>query len=122
MWSTPIQVSKTGPNRIWKSGLKIWEKEIFFSTILVPTETVVELVKGKRKTSQRKIFPGYILGENGNERRDVHIVKDTPKITVLRATGLSLSPSQREKLKKFLSQMKDGVFQSKAQSFFQRWG
>ena len=32
----------------------------FFSTILVPTETVVELVKGKRKTSQRKIFPGYI--------------------------------------------------------------
>ena len=32
-----------------------------FSTILVPTETVVELVKGKRKTSQRKIFPGYIL-------------------------------------------------------------
>ncbi len=33
----------------------------FFSTILVPTETVVELVKGKRKTSQRKIFPGYIL-------------------------------------------------------------
>ena len=29
----------------------------FFSTILVPMETVVELVKGKRKTSQRKIFP-----------------------------------------------------------------
>jgi len=35
-------------------------KSEYFSDILVPTETVVELVKGKRKTSQRKIFPGYI--------------------------------------------------------------
>ena len=33
----------------------------YFASILVPTETVVELVKGKKKTSQRKIFPGYIL-------------------------------------------------------------
>ena len=36
-------------------------KRDFFSEILVPTEMVVELVKGKRKTSQRKIFPGYLL-------------------------------------------------------------
>jgi len=33
----------------------------YFSKILVPMETVIELVKGKKKTSSRKIFPGYIL-------------------------------------------------------------
>ena len=33
----------------------------FFGDILVPTEQVVEMVKGERKTSERKFFPGYIL-------------------------------------------------------------
>jgi transcription termination/antitermination protein NusG len=32
-----------------------------FGDILVPTEQVVEMVKGSRKTSSRKFFPGYIL-------------------------------------------------------------
>ena len=32
-----------------------------FGEIIVPTEEVVELVKGKRKTSSRKFYPGYIL-------------------------------------------------------------
>jgi transcription antitermination factor NusG len=36
-------------------------KEEFFGDILVPAEKVVELVKGKRRTSSRKFFPGYIL-------------------------------------------------------------
>ncbi|NQT70531.1 MAG: transcription termination/antitermination protein NusG, partial [Desulfobacteraceae bacterium] len=31
-----------------------------FGEVLVPTEEIVELVKGKRKTSARKFYPGYI--------------------------------------------------------------
>ena len=38
--------------------VKNFGKADLFDEILVPTETVVELVKGKRRTSQRKIFPG----------------------------------------------------------------
>ena len=59
----------------------------FFSHILVPTETVVELVKGKRKTSQRKIFPGYILVKMELNEETWHIVKDTPKITGFAGDG-----------------------------------
>lgn len=57
-------------------------KGVFFSNILVPTETVVELVKGKRKTSQRKIFPGYILVKMELNEETWHIVKDTRKSVV----------------------------------------
>ena len=32
-----------------------------FGEVVVPTEEIVELVKGKRKTSSRKFYPGYIL-------------------------------------------------------------
>ncbi len=36
-------------------------QEAFFGEILVPTEQVVEMVKGSRKTSSRRFFPGYML-------------------------------------------------------------
>ena len=36
-------------------------QSVKFGEVIVPTEEVVELVKGKRKTSSRKFYPGYIL-------------------------------------------------------------
>jgi transcription termination/antitermination protein NusG len=41
--------------------IKALGKQDYFGEILVPVEKVVELVKGKKKTSSRKFFPGYIL-------------------------------------------------------------
>jgi len=52
-----------------------------FGKILIPTEQVVELVKGKRKTSSRKFYPGYILVQMELTDETWHIVKETPKVT-----------------------------------------
>ncbi len=41
--------------------IKTDKLEEFFGDILIPTEQVVEMVKGVRKTSSRKFFPGYVL-------------------------------------------------------------
>jgi transcriptional antiterminator NusG len=41
--------------------IKTDKLESFFGDILIPTEQVVEMVKGVRKTSSRKFFPGYVL-------------------------------------------------------------
>lgn len=52
-----------------------------FGEIVVPTEQVVELVKGKRKTSQRKFYPGYILVSMELDEDTWHLVKNTAKVT-----------------------------------------
>jgi transcriptional antiterminator NusG len=51
------------------------------SEMLIPSEDIVELKKGKRKVSERKIFPGYILVKMELNDDTWHIVRDTPKIT-----------------------------------------
>src|SRR3954469_7332982 len=53
----------------------------FFGEILIPTEQVVEMVKGEKKTSKRKILPGYMLVQMEMNDRTWHLVKNTPKVT-----------------------------------------
>jgi transcriptional antiterminator NusG len=55
--------------------------EEYFDDILIPEEDIVELVKGTKKTSKRKFFPGYILVRMEMNDDTWHIVKDTPKVT-----------------------------------------
>ncbi len=52
-----------------------------FGEILIPTEQVVEMVKGEKRTTKRKFFPGYILVQMVMIDRSWHLVKSTPKIT-----------------------------------------
>jgi transcription termination/antitermination protein NusG len=90
----------------------------FFSEILVPTETVVELVKGKRKTSQRKIFPGYLLVKMELNEETWHIVKETPKITGFAGDGTKPVPISEGEVEDILSQMKEGVSKVKSKVSF----
>ena len=50
-------------------------------TMEVPTEEVVEVVRGKKRTSERKFFPGYILMKAELTDAIYHLVKDIPKVT-----------------------------------------
>jgi len=52
-----------------------------FGEVVVPTEQVVELVKGKRKTSNRKFYPGYILICMELDEESWHLVNSTAKVT-----------------------------------------
>lgn len=52
-----------------------------FGEVLVPTESVSEVVKGQRRTTTRKFFPGYMFVQMVLEDRTMHLVKNTPKIT-----------------------------------------
>jgi transcriptional antiterminator NusG len=53
----------------------------FFGQVLVPTESVMELVKGQRRTTTRKFFPGYMFVQMVLDDRMFYLVKNTPKIT-----------------------------------------
>ena len=52
-----------------------------FGEVLIPMEQVVEMVKGEKKTSKRKFFPGYILVQMQMADQTWHMVKATPKVT-----------------------------------------
>ncbi len=51
------------------------------SKILIPTERVVELRAGKKKESDKKFYPGYILVEMELDDETWHLVKNTPRVT-----------------------------------------
>lgn len=51
-----------------------------FGEILIPTEKVFEVSKGKKKVSQRKFFPGYLLVNMIMTEENWHFVKSTPRI------------------------------------------
>src|SRR6476646_7017773 len=53
----------------------------FFGQVLVPTESVMEVVKGQRRTTTRKFFPGYMFVQMLLDDRTFSLVKNTPKIT-----------------------------------------
>jgi transcription termination/antitermination protein NusG len=52
-----------------------------FGRIMVPTEEVVEMKNGQRKTTERKFYPGYVLVEMVMDDDTWHLVKHTNKVT-----------------------------------------
>ncbi|OGQ06852.1 MAG: transcription termination/antitermination factor NusG [Deltaproteobacteria bacterium RIFCSPLOWO2_12_FULL_40_28] len=61
--------------------IKFHKMESFFEEVLVPSENVVEIRKGQKKTTTRKFFPSYILVKMDLSDDTWHLVKGTPKIT-----------------------------------------
>jgi transcriptional antiterminator NusG len=53
----------------------------YFAEILVPEESVVANVNGKKRTMKKKFFPGYVLIKMIMNEKTWHLVKDTDKIT-----------------------------------------
>ena len=72
------------------------------SDIMVPSEEIVELKKGKRKVSERKIFPGYILVKMQLSDETWHIVRDTPKITGFVGGRTRPTPLTEEEVKEIV--------------------
>ena len=82
--------------------------EEYFDEILIPSETVVELKKGEKKTSSRKFFPGYILLKMELTDETWHIVKETSKVTGF-VGGNTPFPIQDEEVNIITRRMEEGA-------------
>ncbi|KAB0668108.1 transcription termination/antitermination protein NusG [Oryzomonas sagensis] len=82
--------------------------EELFEEILIPSETVVELKKGEKKTSSRKFFPGYILVKMELTDETWHIVKETAKVTGF-VGGNTPFPISDEEVNKISRRMEEGA-------------
>ncbi|HHL19272.1 MAG TPA: transcription termination/antitermination protein NusG [Thiothrix sp.] len=63
-----------------KERIERFEMEEKFGDILVPTEEVVEMRDGKKRQSERKFFPGYVLIEMTMDDDSWHLVRDTQRV------------------------------------------
>ena len=55
--------------------------ETLVESVEVPTEKVTEVRRGKKVTSDKKFFPGYVLAKLSMSDDVYHLVKNTPKVT-----------------------------------------
>ena len=90
-----------------------------FGEVVVPTEEVVELVKGKRKTSSRKFYPGYILVNMELDDETWHIVNNTAKVTGFLGGREKPSPISDEEAEQILNRMKAGKQKPQPKYFFE---
>ena len=90
---------------------KISEK---FEEIVVPTQDVTEVKRGKRVQRKKKYFPGYILIKSEMDNNIYHMIKNIKRVSgFLGSKGMPVPVSDKE-IEKILGQIKDGVTQSKS--------
>ncbi len=90
-----------------------------FGKILIPTEHVVELVRGKRKTSSRKFYPGYILVQMELTDESWHVVQETPRVTGFLGGRDSPASLTDEEAEKIIGQVEEGKLKPQPKFFFE---
>ncbi|WP_296352791.1 transcription termination/antitermination protein NusG [Ramlibacter sp.] len=81
-----------------------------FGEILVPTEEVVEIKNGQKRTSERRFYPGYVLVQMIMNDESWHLVKHTNKVTGFVGGAKNRpAPISDDEVKKILGQMVEGV-------------
>lgn len=92
--------------------------ENYFDEILIPSETVVELKKGEKRTSSRKFFPGYILVKMELNDETWHIVKETSKVTGF-VGGNTPFPIPDDEVCKITRRMEEGAEKPRPKVLFE---
>ena len=81
-----------------------------FGRVLVPTEEVVEIKNGQRKTTERRLFPGYVFVEMIMDDDTWHLVKHTNKVTGFVGGAKNRpAPISEAEVQKIVSQMQEGT-------------
>jgi len=82
-----------------------------FGEILIPSENVVQLVKGKRATRSRKFFPGYIFVNMNLSDKSWHLVKGSSKVSGFVGGGTNNRPPEvpEEEVRRITQQIETGL-------------
>ena len=97
-------VERNITERIQQAGM-----QAKFGRILVPTEEVVEMKNGQKKTTERRFFPGYVLVEMIMDDESWHLIKHTNKVTGFVGGARNRpAPISAADVEKIVSQMRQG--------------
>ena len=90
-----------------------------FEEVLVPTEEVVEIRRGRKVTSERRFFPGYVLVKMDMTDAAYHLIKNTPKVTGFLGTENKPMPISEEEASTILHQVQEGIERPKPSVTFE---
>ncbi len=95
------------------------EKQDSFGRILVPTEEVVEMKGGQKRTSERKFFPGYVLVEMEMTDETWYLVKSVPKVAgFIGGTENRPMPITQKEAEEIIQQISDSADKPKMKFTF----
>jgi transcriptional antiterminator NusG len=109
------QVMRTLKERIKRSNLQDQ-----FGEILVPTEEVVEMRDGKKRKSDRKFFPGYVLVQMEMNSDTWHLVKEAPRVLgFIGGTSDKPAPISEAEANSILQRVEDGADKPRPKVLFE---
>ncbi len=83
--------------------------EDLFDQVLVPTEEVVEMRRGRKVSSERRFFPGYVLVRMEMTDQAFHLIKETPKVTGFLGSDNKPMPISNAEADRIINQVQEGV-------------
>lgn len=108
-------VKRALAERIARAGL-----QDRFGDILVPTEEVVEVRDGVKRTTERKFFPGYVLVNMDMDEDTWHLVKSTPKVLgFIGGTSDKPAPISEKEANAILNRVEEAVEKPKPKTLFE---
>ncbi len=105
--------------RALKEHIRRAAMEDKFGEILVPTEEVVEMKGGQKRTSERKFFPGYVLVKMEMTDETWHLVKNVPKVSgFIGGSGMTPTPISDKDADALMKQVQESVEKPKPKFTF----
>lgn len=90
-----------------------------FDDVLVPTEKVTEVRRGRKVDAERKFFPGYVLVKMELTDETFHLIKNTPKVTGFLGADNKPQPIAEREAMAILQQVQEGVDRPKPSVSFE---
>jgi transcriptional antiterminator NusG len=87
--------------------------EPLFDEIMVPTEKVVEVRRGRKVDAERKFFPGYVLVKMDLTDEAYHLIKNTPKVTGFLGADNKPMPISDQEADRIINQVQEGIVRPK---------
>jgi len=103
-----------------KERINLHQMQDLFGDVLVPTEEVVEIRDGKKRKSERKFYPGYVLVNMDMNDETWHLVKDTPHVLgFIGGTAGKPAPITEAEANEILNRVESGVDKPRPKTVFE---
>jgi transcription termination/antitermination protein NusG len=96
------------------------ELEQKIGQVLIPTESVTEVRGGKKYTSERMFYPGYVLVQMDMDDNVWHVVKGTPRVTGFVGTGQQPTPLSTDEVNQIVYRVADSKEKPKLKVKFEK--